>query len=209
MKLKEFFDLTMIVNLERRLDRREHIQKQSVIYEFDCNLFTAFDGQTLSTKPGKPPHPTWSTISMGNYANVLSQRAIIERAKNDSVESLLIIEDDCEFRNLDALGNYLDNVPSNWDMVYFGGNHQQPLIPIDDKIGRCQFTLTAHAVGMRRHVFDHILHFTQDANMPIDLYYAYLQKQYNVYCPLIGLATQINGYSDIDYKEVDYSTIIH
>ena len=93
-------------------------------------------------------------------------------------------------------------------MMYFGGNHVEPLVPIDDKIGRCQFTLTAHAVGMRCSVFDHILYLTQDASMPIDLYYAFLHKQYNVYCPLVGLATQLNGFSDIESRDVDYSSII-
>lgn len=209
MILKDFFDLTLVVNLPRRADRREHITKQADEFGYRANIYPAFDGSTLTTKPGKPRNPTWSTISMGNYGNVLSQRAVIEIAKDSGAESLLIIEDDCEFRDIDGISDYLENIPDNWDMMYFGGNHQESLVPIDDKIGRCKFTLTAHAVGIRRHLFDHILYFTQDASMPIDLYYAYLHKQYNVYCPLVGLATQLNGYSDIENKEVDYSAIIH
>jgi hypothetical protein len=147
---------------------------------------------------------------MGNYANVLSQCHIIESVSLAGCESVLILEDDVEFNcTAQDINDYLSLVPNNWDMIYFGGNHQAPLIPIDDKVGRCQFTLTAHAVGIRKTMFKHILHFCRNADRPIDLYYAQLHNQYNVYCPLKGLATQMNGYSDIENREVDYSNIIH
>jgi len=207
--ISAFFDEITVINLDRRVDRMEHFVKQAKYLGIHALRFPAFDGNTLTTKPGKPPHPGWSTISMGNYGNVLSQIAVIRGSQFAELDKILILEDDVDFVGPNhAISSFLDKVPKNWDMVYFGGNHVEPLIPIDDTVGRCQFTLTAHAVGIRSTMFEHLIHYTRHANIPIDLYYAQLHKQYNVYCPLVGLATQMNGYSDIESKDVDYTKVI-
>ena len=202
------FDKVFVVNLDRRIDRLTHINEELSKLGWTSERFPAFDGTTLDSKPGKPPVKGWTTISMGNYGNVLSQRAIIQLAKEQGLDSILILEDDAEFDSKEKIEGFLELVPRNWDMLYFGGNHQQPLVPINDKMGRCQFTLTAHAVGIKHTMYDHILHVTSDKSLPIDLYYAQFHRLYNVYCPLEKLSWQINGYSDIEEKEVDYSTIL-
>lgn len=202
------FDRVFIVNLDRRADRLEHINKEVERLGWSAQRFPAFDGATLDSKPGKPPIKGWSVISMGNYGNVLSQRAIIKLAKEAKLDSILILEDDAEFDSKEKIDGFLDLVPKNWDMLYFGGNHQEPIIPINDKIARCQHTYAAHSVGIKSTMYDHILHVTEDKCLPIDLYYAQFHKAYNVYCPINKLSWQINGYSDIEYKEVDYTAIL-
>lgn len=212
MKLSHFFDKVYVVNLDRRTDRLVNIEAQRDIIG-DYTRFSAYDCQTLTTKPGKPPNPSWSTISMGNYGNVLSQRNIIQQLENAKeieigliMDNVLILEDDVSF-TVDVT-EFLEAIPKNWDMIYFGGNHQEPLIPIDNIVGKCQFTLTAHAVGINHTMASELMYHTRHKNLPIDLYYAQLHKKYNVYCPLKGIATQINGYSDIESRITDYSMVI-
>ncbi len=206
--MNTFFDKIFVVNLDRRVDRMESIQKQANELSITINRFPAFDGSILTTKPGKPPYKGWSTISMGNYGNVLSQRAIIQKALSNDWESVLILEDDASFDTKDKIDEYLEAVPKNWDMIYFGGNHQSPLQRMDMLVGKCTYTLTAHAVGIRNTMYEHILHATRNLNVPIDLSYAELHRTYNAYSSIRNLATQIAGYSDIEERTVDYSAII-
>lgn len=217
--MNDFFDKIFVINLDRRVDRMEHVYNQASSMNMDIERFSAFDGTTLTSRPGKPPHRTWATISMGNYGNILSQRALIQKAIDNKWESLLILEDDFQFYEpnrptkvpwtpKERVQEYLENIPKNWDMIYFGGNHQSPLVPIDNLIGRCSYTLTAHAVGIRNTMYEHILYNTRNLNVPIDLSYAQLHNTYNVYSSIETLATQMAGYSDIEERNVDYSTII-
>ena len=207
MKLSDFFEKVFVVNLDRRTDRLANIESQKDIIG-KYTRFSAYDCNTLTTRPGKPPHNGFTTISMGNYGNVLSQRKIIEELDMgmNIAENVLILEDDVKF--IRPFDEFLNSVPKNWDMIYFGGNHVEPLIPIDRTVGKCQMTLTAHAVAMRYTIASEIMYQSRNKNIPIDLYYAMLHKKYNVYCPLQCIATQISGYSDIESKEVDYSMVI-
>lgn len=210
MHINEFFSHTYLVNLDRRTDRLSEFVEQSKKYNISYERISAVDGSKLDIKPGRPPHVGWSVISMGNLGNVLSQRTILEDAIKNNYDSVLIFEDDVQFHDefTQLCSEYLENVPYNWDMIYFGGNHQSPLKPISDSIGICEFTLTAHAVGIKRHMYEHILYETELLNVPIDLSYAMLHKVHNVYSPLKPLIWQSSGFSDIEERNVDYSTIL-
>jgi predicted component of viral defense system (DUF524 family) len=108
---------------------------------------------------------------------------------------------------------YFEHLPSDWDMVYFGGNHnihmhtQKPII-INDKVVKLHNTYASHCVGLSKNIFSIVLEALKTFNAPIDVKYQQLQSNHNVYCfnPLI--ATQMVGFSDIENKDVDYSTLI-
>lgn len=206
--INNFFEQVYLINLDRRKDRLDQFNVIAEKNNISYTRFAAIDGSKLDTKPGEPPHPGWSTISVGNYGNVISQRSVIQDAISNNYSSILILEDDVEFSSESDINSFLDNVPSNWDMLYFGGNHQGKLSPIDDQIGRCTFTLTAHSVGIKNTMYEDILYQTSYFNVPIDLSYAMMHKNYTVYSPLKSISWQSAGYSDIEEKVVDYSTIL-
>jgi hypothetical protein len=58
-------------------------------------------------------------------------------------------------------------------------------------------------------MFSIVLEALKTFRAPIDVIYQQLQSSHNVYCfnPLI--ATQMVGFSDIENRDVDYSTIIN
>jgi hypothetical protein len=69
----------------------EHVYNQANDMKIDVERFSAFDGTTLTSRPGKPPHKSWSVISMGNYGNILSQRALIQKAIDFTGEKNIVI----------------------------------------------------------------------------------------------------------------------
>lgn len=202
------FDKAYCVNLKHRTDRWEHFQKEVEFLNIDVERFEAIDGKTYGIKPGTPPHPTWSIISLGNLGNVISQRRIFKNAIKQNYNSILIFEDDVEFdKNINLERDYFQHIPKNWDMIYFGGNHVKPLIPVNEYVGRCLFTLTAHAIIFKDTTYYKIMSLTSGLGAPIDLYYSMLHEDFNVYAPLKPIAWQMSGYSDIADKEVDYTCL--
>lgn len=203
----ELFDKVYVVNLKHRTDRMSQFEEEARKINLSFSRFEGINGKECGILPGEPPFKSWSKISLGNMGNVLSQRAIIQEAKENKYDSILILEDDVMFGSKSKIDIYLDMVPSNWDMIYFGGNHTEPLDRIDGFISRCKCTLTAHSVGIRSSMYDIILNITKDLNVPIDLSYAQLHKDYNVYCSNKNLTWQSAGYSDIEDREVDYEIL--
>lgn len=192
------------VNLAHRTDRWEHFLEEQKFLGIDVTRFEAVDGKTCGRKPGKPPVVGWSTISLGNLGNVLSQRQIIKRSQEDGKDSVCIFEDDVEFDKMRDIPDFLCRIPNDWDMIYFGGNHMEPLLPISDTVGKCIFTLACHAVIIKNTMYNKILDITENLAAPIDLYYAMLHPHYNVYAPIKPIAWQMDGYSDIEDKNVSY-----
>lgn len=205
----ELFDKVYVVNLIHRADRLSKFEEQAKKIDLSFSRFEAINGKYCGILPGKPPYQSWSTISLGNMGNVLSQRSIIKDAKENKYDSILILEDDVEFASKSEIDMYLDMIPSNWNMIYFGGNHLEPLDKIDGFISRCRFTLTAHSVGIDSSMYDIILKETEYLNIPIDLSYAQLHKYHNVYCSNRNLTWQSAGYSDIEDREVNYEILRH
>lgn len=198
-------DAAYVINLKARTDRWEHFQAEQKFLNLPVKRFNAIDGKTCGIHPAIPPYPGWTVMSYGNLGNVLSQRAILEEAKKNKYDNVLILEDDVEFDKTANIDKFLDKVPYNWDMIYFGGNHMTPLLPINKTVGKCVYTLTAHAILIRNTMYDKLLEVTKGLWAPIDLYYSLVQTTNNVYAPLQPIAWQIAGYSDIEEKHVDYS----
>jgi GR25 family glycosyltransferase involved in LPS biosynthesis len=207
MKLFEKFDETFLINLKKREDRLHNFIEQVNNYDLGkFKIFEAVDGSLMADN--------YPNLSRGNVGLLHSGIQIIEEAIKNNYEKILIIEDDCVFNeNVKDIDVYFEHLPSDWDMVYFGGNHnihmhtQKPII-INDKVVKLHSTYATHCVGLSKNIFSIVLEALKTFNAPIDVKYQQLQSNHNVYCfnPLI--ATQMVGFSDIENKDVDYSTLI-
>jgi GR25 family glycosyltransferase involved in LPS biosynthesis len=206
MKLFDRFDKVYCINLEHREDRKNHILSECNKYDLgEVSFFNAFNGYNLSN-PYK--------ISNGNFGLILTNIEIIKEAKNNNYKNILILEDDCYFTSeVLNINTYFDALPDDWDMLYLGGNHNthvgnSPPIVINEKIVKLHSTLTTHFVAINNHMYDVILARLSKFDNPIDVVYTGIQKLYNVYSTSNTIAKQLNGYSDIENRVVDYSQLI-
>lgn len=206
MKLFDRFDKVYCINLEHREDRKNHILSQCVKYDLgDLSFFKAINGNNIMN-PYRIPN--------GCVGLILSNIEIIKQAKNNNYKSILILEDDCYFTNeVLNIDSYFDALPDDWDMMYVGGNHNThmgdlPPKKINEKIVKLHNTFTTHFIAINHNMYDVILERLSKFNSPIDVIYAGIQKTYNVYSTSKAIAKQLNGYSDIENKVINYDWLI-
>ena len=139
----------------------------------------------------------------GAYGLILSNIEIFKIAIERNYESICIIEDDCLFKeNIVEVDSYFNFLPSDWDLLYFGGNHcynagvPEP-IPVNEHVIRLQNTKTTHFVCIKRHLFQKLIDYFSKFHGPIDDMYVNFQRWHNAYAFIPGLATQQPGFSDV------------
>jgi hypothetical protein len=208
MKLFERFDKVYCINLDRRTDRLENFKKEVNKYQLgEFERFSAYDGKVLNLTNDYNLKP-------GEIGVIKSNLDIIKDAKKNNYSSILIIEDDCVFN--DEIMNfelYFKLLPSDWDMLYMGGNHNthmgvKPPHKINDKIVKLHSTYSAHFIGIKSSVFDHIEVLLEKGQQPLDVEYVKLQKIFNCYSFTPALTSQLVNYSDIQESTTDYNWLI-
>jgi len=205
MNLKDLSKNIYVINLKERTDRREHIESQ--LSKIGCDnykIIDAVDGSKIINK---------STIKNGAYGLLMTYKNIFNDW-NGSENDILIIEDDCLFINEfnSHLESYIKSVPSDWDMLYFGANHNyhggMQTLKINDKCVKLNNSYSAHCVLMKPYVFKELINKIDQQLLEVDVLMSQLQKKYNSYSSHIALTTQIPSYSNIEDKSVDYGWLI-
>lgn len=209
MKLFERFDNVFCINLDRRTDRLESFTRQ--VNKYDLGSFTrvsAIDGRDISKN-----QPS-NKINPGCLGLIVTVEQIILSSITKNYNSILIVEDDCVFtdevRNIDK---YFDKLPNDWDLLYFGGNHNlhmgqaQPKI-INDKVWKLHNTYTTHFVGIKSQMFQTILSSISNKLEPLDVTYSRLQKKHIAYSFYPAIAKQLHDFSDIENKIINYDWLI-
>jgi hypothetical protein len=117
MRVKEFFSEIHVINLPGRVDRRQEVEEQLVrqgsgLGTPRVHLFSA----VRPTEPG--PFPT-----IGARGCFLSHLGVLEAARQRQLESVLILEDDCNLSSdciarLHALGT--TEFAGQWELFYGG-----------------------------------------------------------------------------------------
>ena len=206
MKLFDYFDKTYCINLKHRTDKMELFHNEVTKYDLgEYKRVDAINGSIIEQS---------FNISKGEVGLIMSNIKILEECIKNNYKNVLIIEDDCYYT--DEVTNLLDNlnlVPDDWDMLYFGGNHNThvgvtPPSKVNDLIVKLHHTYTTHMVAIKSHLFEKIITLISDYKNPIDVTYTELQKKYNVYCFYPGIAKQRKGYSDIQNRVDDNNLII-
>ena len=182
----------LCINLPERKDRLKHFK-----FEFDkigfCSEFI---------------HIEAIKHSIGYVGCTLTYLSIFNQFKNE--ELLLIFEDDVLFMN-----NFNENfikaysqLPNNWDILYLGGNPQQPQERYSDNLFKAKNVFTTHAIiyNNQREIFQYILNERRYINK-VDVFFAKdIQENFNCFLAYPLLATQWENPSDI-CKNSDYSMI--
>lgn len=217
--LSTYFSKCFVVNLDRRPDRWERIQRDVIPYWPFATLqrFSAIDGK-------KATPPPWWRAGAGAWGVYRSHLDILEKCLNDGTQSVCILEDDailCEDFAAKAAA-YIEAVPNNWGMLYLGGQHldmaNHPPEKVNDLVYRAWNVNRLHAFAVARPFMGmvyrwlnrkdwqtHVGENGKPAQDHIDHHLGrlHMSRSVPVYTPRTWLIGQSDGQSNICGKELE------
>jgi GR25 family glycosyltransferase involved in LPS biosynthesis len=101
-KAFEYFDKVFLINLDKRkdrLDRCNNIFEQNSVMD----LVERFPGIVPNPSDDIPYTKDTEKIKIPLYGCLLSHINIIKRAKEEGLKSVLVLEDDVDFINIDSV----------------------------------------------------------------------------------------------------------
>ena len=211
-EINSFADIKNVfyINLDHRLDRKNHIETQ--LKNVGFSHFDRFNAIKLAN---------------GRIGCSMSHLRCLVLAKERNYEHVLICEDDTTFLNPPLLVNQINiffqkKTASRlkWDVLLLGGNNVPPYQPIDEsciQVSHCQ-TTTCYLVN--GHYFDTLIenikegiqYLIQDTTKhgyyAIDMFWLRLQKK-DLWFLIIPLTIiQKEDYSDIEQRNINYSAMM-
>lgn len=209
----KYFDQAYYINLDRRPDRREHMETQVKRFGLAVTRIPAVDGSKIEWKPEYGIlSKYWNT---GAFAYCLSYREAVVDAIRKGHENVLIMDDDAvlESNMFEILGHAWKDLPDDWHMLYLGANHGHPIptsMPTEkdregDYLYKMSGSMGSHAIILNKRCFKFVLNFVAAPYAPLDMYFSMYHKFFPCYITFPGLASQMAGHSDILGKKVNYS----
>ncbi len=208
-----FFDRVYYINLDRRADRRAHMESQLMRRSLVGARVAAIDGAGIKWEPKFGINSKfWNS---GAFAYCLSYRCAIIDAMKNGHENILVMDDDAVLSDnlFQVLDKAFNDLPKQWHMLYLGANHGVPTpvaMPTEaDRVGdylyKLKGSMGSHAIIINKVVFPTLLNFLASPYAPLDLYFSLYQKFFPCYITYPGLAHQLGGHSDIIDEDIDYS----
>jgi GR25 family glycosyltransferase involved in LPS biosynthesis len=186
-----------VINLERRPDRLEHIQKEMDYMEWSYELFKAVD--------------------LNNHGGcTLSHTEIIKIAKERGYDSVMVIEDDCTF--LPYSKDLINKIETESDDFDFGiinlaptlnrpvnRSEEQPLfLDITNLPPKKEYERGIFATNImiyHKSIYDNVLEMEKPENLgyyAIDDYiYQFILPIKQSYSPILPIAPQMSSWSDV------------
>ena len=200
MLLNQLFPHKVCINLDRRPDRWQRMQTEFARHGVeDVRRFSAVDGNAVTL----PAH--WRH-TRGAYGCLLSHVAVVQQARELGHESVLIFEDDAVLDPEFAIkfASFVEQVPSDWDMLYFGALHNDEPLKVSGNVPQNVFRISkansTFAYALKHTVFDAFLELNARAEHVLDVNAYALQQRFNCYCFLPNLAWVQLEYSDVQNR---------
>jgi GR25 family glycosyltransferase involved in LPS biosynthesis len=213
-KVLNYFDDAYYINLDRRTDRRDHMESKLSSLDIKAKRFPAItvDPEDIPEALKKELNschdrdrdyfPKYINCKAGEVGCALSHKAIIRKAKEEGLNNILIFEDDCLFldawrEEINILVKELSNI--KWDIIYFGGELTGRAKPISDTLAITESGIyCTHAYAVNKTFFDEIINFDINWCWIIDLFLVnYNKKHRNFLVSKKMLTSQESGYSDL------------
>ena len=191
-----FFPLKVCINLERRPERWQRIQRACTAQGIDSvQRFSAIDGNKIAL-------PRDWIHSPGAYGCLLSHVQVVRNARDAGASSVLIFEDDAVFdpHLKDKFPIWIDDLPSDWDMLFLGALHKDEPVKISEHIGRITKANSTFAYAIRNTVFDAFIELNSRAEHVLDMNSYLLQERFNCYCFMPNLVWVESEYSDVQNR---------
>jgi GR25 family glycosyltransferase involved in LPS biosynthesis len=191
MKVNEFFNKIVVINLDRRTDRMEKLDPQLKELGIKYERFSAVDAKQLNIDP-----------------IVAGLKSHLQVIKNNSGKRVLVLEDDAYF--VEGFNEKFDKVmqtlPEDWDIFYLGA-----LVPKD--VGQINIvnrhwglqvlTTGTQAYCINPSRLEYFISKLEDYNYYIDIGLRDFAKGLKAYITQPNLVTQFPSYSDLRQKEVN------
>jgi GR25 family glycosyltransferase involved in LPS biosynthesis len=209
--LNEYYDKIFCINLDRRPDRWEECVEIFKNKGLDVERFSACDGQLIDTGYGK--------VYNGELGGTISHTRLIKKIIDDEYNRVLILEDDVEFASdfLKISHSILKELPENWDILFYGGNHTGGFKKISDNLIRVYRTYALHCYAVNKPsakiIYDNMIRFighTLSCNRQLtpsvaaDYYMAKLHTMLNVYSVYPNITWQRESFSDLQQDIMKY-----
>lgn len=191
MRINDYFDKVVVINLDKRTDRLEKISKQLDELGITFERFSAIDGKAEGIDP----------ITAGT----MSHQKVLE----ENVEKrILILEDDAQFVDdfNEKFNEVIQYLPSDADIFYLGA-----LLPkstgkvenIGNKYWFKQiFSTGSHAYSIHPARVKYFAEKLKDYEWYIDIGLREFARDYKAVIAQPNLVTQFPSYSDLRLKEV-------
>jgi GR25 family glycosyltransferase involved in LPS biosynthesis len=186
-----------IINLDKRTDRLASVKKECERVGLAFERFKAIEGNNRHLAFNK------------------SQYNVLKLAVEQGAESVLVLEDDVVFNNLDHLPQALSELPQDWACVYFGANvNGTKLERYSSHLFKIRNSFTTHAVAysykMAKWIVENFPFHTDDYERAgLTIYDEWLrvnvQEQFKCFLVHPMVAIQKPDFSDIWNNEADYT----
>lgn len=200
-----YFDAIAYINLKHRTDRDTRILKELARLKADKSKITRFEGNY--------------TPFNGHIGCVLSHIDVINWAIEKNLNNILVLEDDCYFIDdvnfLNATIEYFLKIVTKWHVFLLGGYFEEVEKNKYPYINRIKKSYRSHSYAINGCYFKKLrenfyesfnllkkysAHFHQKGEA-LDSHWHILQKKDLWYSSNILLTAQIEGYSDIFWKD--------
>lgn len=205
MKIENFFDEIVYINLDHRTDRKQEFETE--IKKLGITNYTRIPG--IYPGPLIPDEPLNRNrhIACGTV-----HKNIVQYAKDNKLNNILIFEDDVTFTkdSLHIIEKSLDDLSkiNDWDLFYVSGIViDTSLQYVTDNLVNVNTLLTNHAYAINHKAYELILTYNPKIDCAIDGWYGQQTddsliigsrfKKYLIY-PLV--AYQRYSLSDIDFN---------
>jgi GR25 family glycosyltransferase involved in LPS biosynthesis len=188
MRINDYFDKVVVINLDKRTDRLEKITEQLNDLGITFERFSAIDGT------GKNP--------------MLANRdSHVEVWKRNLGKKVLILEDDAYFVEgfQERFDEVIQTLPEDWDVFYLGvllDKMTGKVIKINNDWYRQIVSTGTQAYCLHPDMMQYFTDRIEIYDGFIDVGLRILAEDTNAYITQPNLVTQYAGYSDLRLKEV-------
>lgn len=194
-------DRIYCINLDRRRDRWEKVEKHFFDRELKVHRFSAVDGSSLLGE---------TTYRSGVFGCFSSHINVLEDAISQGFKRIIILEDDAVLHPsfISQLEIAFENLPFDWKLCYLGGSNMKRPNHLKGNVSICVETLST--VG---YMID--ISFAKDTLLPtlksllgtieIDAALTKIQQQNEIHILDPRVVYQSEDFSDIQHKLVNYS----
>ena len=188
MRINDYFDKVVVINLDKRTDRLEKINKQLDELGIVFERFSAIDGT------GKNP--------------MLANRdSHVEVWKQNLGKRVLILEDDAYFVEgfQERFDEVIQTLPEEWDVFYLGvflDKKTGKVIKVNNDWYRQVVSTGTQAYCLYPDMMQFFIDRIEAYDGYVDVGLRILAEDTNAYITQPNLVTQYAGYSDLRLKEV-------
>ena len=213
----DHFKNIIYFNLDERVDRDEQVKRE--FKKININP-TRISGLKLSAEE---TYPYIQHRNLDEHSVVLapsrvgctkSHLDLIQMAKDNDWENILILEDDVKFLDhadliLEQALKELEYLPK-WDILYLGANSLDTIKQLSGHVGEMTAAFTTHAYVVNKHFYDVVLSYDWNEYSVIDqwLFNICRDSRFTAYTVLPIIATQYSSFSDIEGKNVYYENVL-